>query len=139
MSFLDTLGGVDEKATAVRVVEATNVDKDRTEILFVMSNAGDLLIREVTFTVNGSCAGKPMPLRFAKAIAPGDEAGLKITLSRPDDCSDDDWSNWTKSVSRGWWENRSSPIMVTVIEAESYDPKALFKEEALAWLELREE
>ncbi|ABS63942.1 hypothetical protein Plav_2328 [Parvibaculum lavamentivorans DS-1] len=138
-SFLDTLGGVDEKATAVRVVEATNVDKDRTEILFVMSNAGDLLIREVTFTVNGSCAGKPMPLRFAKAIAPGDEAGLKITLSRPDDCSDDDWSNWTKSVSRGWWENRSSPIMVTVIEAESYDPKALFKEEALAWLELREE
>lgn len=137
-ALLDTLGGVDEKATAVRVVEATNVDKDRTEILFVMSNAGDLLIREVTFTVNGRCAGKPMPLRFGKAVAPGDDAGLKITLTRPEDCSDDDWSSWTEGVSRGWWENGSSPIMVTVIEAEAYDPKALFREEALAWLGLGE-
>ncbi len=138
-TFLDTLGGVDEKATAVRVVQATNVDKDRTEILFVMSNAGDLLTREVAFTVNGSCAGKPLPMRFDKAVAPGDEAGLKITLARPEDCSDDDWAGWTKGVSRGWWENGSSPVMVTVIEAESYDPKALFKEEALAWLELGED
>jgi len=138
-SLFNMLGGVDEKATAVRVVHAKNVDGARTEILFVMTNAGDLLIREVAFTVNGSCAGAPLPMRFDKPLAPGEDAGLKITLRRPDTCTDSEWSNWTASVSSGWWGMKSRPIMVTVLDAEPYDPEALFKEEALAWLGLTED
>lgn len=138
-TLFSMLGGVDEKATAVRVVRAKNVDGARTEILFMMTNAGDLLIREVAFTVNGSCAGVPLSMRFDEPLAPGEDAGLKITLRRPDTCTDGEWNDWAASVASGWWGRGSRAIAIEVVEAEPYDPRTLFQQEAVAWLGLDRE
>lgn len=135
---LDTVFGIDEKATAVRMVQAKNAGKDRTEVSLVLSNAGDLLIRKAEFSLYGSCALEPAMVQFGDGLAPGDDANIEIALSRPDGCSESEWEDWQKRVAWGSWAKDASFIQVKVVEAEPFDYKTLFRKEALTWLGLRE-